>query len=216
MARGLLRVKNMQLPIEITYRGLSQSDAIDSWCYRLAHNKLERVCSYISRTQVVIERPHEHPRSGSGYRVRLTVTVPPTHEVVVAREPHQGSIRDSLYTVLQDAFHAARRQLLKLTEEQQGKVKSHVAQDLTAVVSQLFADHGFVETLEGREIYFHRNSVLGVPFEALRLGTGVTLTTVLGAKGPQASTLRVVDRRGEREPALPPVDATVVAQAAVK
>jgi cold shock CspA family protein len=34
-------------------------------------------------------------------------------------------------------------------------------------------DHGFIEAKDGREIYFHRNSVVGRGFEALRVGDDV-------------------------------------------
>jgi cold shock CspA family protein len=56
------------------------------------------------------------------------------------------------------------------------------------------ADHGFLETPDGREIYFHRNSVLNAKFDDLVSGTEVAFAEEQGDKGPQASTVHVVGR----------------------
>ena len=51
-------------------------------------------------------------------------------------------------------------------------------------------EFGFIETTDGREIYFHRNSVLNDAFHRLKLGTAVAYSEEEGEKGPQASTVR--------------------------
>jgi len=58
-------------------------------------------------------------------------------------------------------------------------------------VTKLFVDrgYGFIEDEEGREIYFHRNSVLGIAFEKLHVGAKVRFAEEDGDKGPQASTV---------------------------
>jgi cold shock CspA family protein len=63
-------------------------------------------------------------------------------------------------------------------------------------VTRLFEDYGFLRSIDGAEIYFHRNSVLSPGFEALRVGAGVAFAEELGEKGPQASSVRIVDGRG--------------------
>jgi cold shock CspA family protein len=55
-------------------------------------------------------------------------------------------------------------------------------------------DYGFLETPDGREVYFHKNSVLHNGFEQLKVGTEVYYAEEQGEKGPQASTVRVVGR----------------------
>jgi cold shock CspA family protein len=55
-------------------------------------------------------------------------------------------------------------------------------------------DYGFLETLDGREIYFHKNSVLQTSFDRLEVGTEVYFAEEVGEKGPQASTVRVVGK----------------------
>jgi cold shock CspA family protein len=61
-------------------------------------------------------------------------------------------------------------------------------------VSRLFpeAGYGFLETPDGRELYFHRHSVLHPGFDHLALGTEVRFAEELGEKSPQASTVAIV------------------------
>lgn len=55
-------------------------------------------------------------------------------------------------------------------------------------VSKMFSEEGFgfLETRDGREIYFHEHSVLDSGFTALKIGTEVHFVRKRG-KGPQAS-----------------------------
>jgi cold shock CspA family protein len=65
-------------------------------------------------------------------------------------------------------------------------------------VTKLFPDEGFgfLKTPDGREIYFHENSVLDSGFGGLEIGTEVHFAEELGEKGPQASTVRLVSHHG--------------------
>jgi cold shock CspA family protein len=65
-------------------------------------------------------------------------------------------------------------------------------------VIRLFREegYGFLETPDGREIYFHRNSVLHPGFDRLEIGTEVRFAEEEGEKGPQASTVAIVGTRG--------------------
>jgi len=52
-------------------------------------------------------------------------------------------------------------------------------------------DCGFILSADGREIYFHRNSVAGEAFDKLRVGDEVRFVAQESesARGPQASTV---------------------------
>ena len=50
------------------------------------------------------------------------------------------------------------------------------------------------ETADGRDIYFHRNSVLDNAFDRLTVGSEVRFVEEIGEKGPQASTVREVSK----------------------
>jgi cold shock CspA family protein len=56
-------------------------------------------------------------------------------------------------------------------------------------------DFGFIATSDGREVYFHRNSVLNDGFGRLKPGSAVTYAEEEGEKGPQASTVRPSSKR---------------------
>jgi cold shock CspA family protein/ribosome-associated translation inhibitor RaiA len=189
----------MQVPLAITYRYVEKNDAIEE-LIRKKVAKLEQVCDYMISCQVAIEQDQKFQRSGSPFRVRIDMVVPPGHELVVKRESSGGEIHDKLPEVIRDAFNAARRQLQKLTERQRGRVKSHPEQVMAAIVARLFPEeeYGFLKTLEGQEIYFTRNSVANDEFDRLEVGTGVNFVAQEGEKGLQASTVRIVDKPGAR------------------
>ena len=186
----------MQIQPEITFRDVPKTDDLDE-LIRANIAALEDVCDYITRARVAVEHPNEHPRRGSSYRVRLDLTVPPGHEVVVIRKSSEGSIRDDVYAVIQEAFDAARRKLQKLVEIQREDVKHHPEQQVQGLVVQLFGDYGFIRRADdARDIYFHKNSLLDRPFGDLRVGMGVAFNLETGRKGLQATSVRVVDSRG--------------------
>ena len=76
-------------------------------------------------------------------------------------------------------------------------MKAHDAQP-AGTVTQLRDDFGFLETDDGREIYFHRNSVLDEGFAHLRVGTRVSFSEEMGERGPQASTVHLLGKHGLR------------------
>lgn len=185
----------MKVPIEITYRHMERVDEID----RLIHQKvakLDRLFGNLISCRVAIERPQTAQRSGNPYRVRIGLTAPPGHELVVRREPVDNDMHATLRTVVIDAFKAMRRQLEELRERQRGEVKRHDEQP-RAVVARIFrgAGYGFLRTAEGREIYFHRNAVLD-RWDELEVGAEVRFEETEGAEGPQASTVAMLSRPG--------------------
>jgi cold shock CspA family protein len=97
-----------------------------------------------------------------------------------------------IFVAIRDAFKAARRQLQDYARKQSGVVKHHEVAP-PAHISRLFPDegYGFLETADGVEIYFHKNSVLNGDFAKLQIGTEVSFVEERGDKGPQASTVRV-------------------------
>lgn len=181
----------MKVPIEISFHDAEVDGRLEAVIREKAEG-LERFYDRMTSCRVVVEHPHEAPKSGSGWRVRLDITVP-GHEVVIRREPGEGSVSDDAETVVRQAFDAARKRLKKLSDVQNRDVKKHPEQEVRGFVTKLFDDYGFIEPTTGGEVYFHRNSVVGADFDDLETGTGVTWTEEAGEKGPQASSVRVVE-----------------------
>jgi cold shock CspA family protein/ribosome-associated translation inhibitor RaiA len=191
----------MKVPLEICFRGVAKTDEIES-LIREKVAKLEEVCDYLSSCSIALETPQEHQKAGNPFRVRISMRVPPGHELVVKRKSSRGDMHDELPKVVRDAFQAARRQLQELTERQRDEVKAHPEQEAAAVVVRLFRDqgYGFLKTVDGRELYFHRNSVLHNDFDRLEIGTGISLSEEPGERGPQASSVQIVDKPGSHVP----------------
>ncbi len=181
--------------LEITYRNVEKTDEIERLIREKAA-KLDRLFGNIIGCRVAIERPQTTPQAGNPYRVRIDVTVPPGHELVVRREPLDTEMHTALSTVVIDAFKAMRRQLQELRERQRGAVKTH--EEPRAFVVRLFHDagYGFVRTPDGREIYFQRNAVVGGDWERLEIGTEVRFEEAEGERGPQATTVQIVAKPG--------------------
>ena len=189
----------MQVPLKMTFRNVQKDAAIETLIRKQA-TKLERVCPYVVRCQVSIEKPQSHQKSGNPFRVRVDVTVPPEHKLVTIRNAGEGDLHERLPTVVRRAFDATQRQLEKLVDKQRGDIKVHPAQEIAGLVVRLFRDegYGFINSLDGREIYFHKDSLHAGEFDRLEIGTGVQWNEEEGEKGPQASFVKIVDKPGSR------------------
>lgn len=187
----------MDVPLEITYRNVEKTEALDALIRKKVEN-LEKVCPYLNSCRIAVEKP-QHDRAGNPYRVRINMTVPPGHELAVSRNPGEGDSSE-LPQVIRKAFEAARRQLKTLVAKQRGAVKTHPEQESVGYVTKLFAEggYGFLQRPDGREIYFHEHSVLQGDFPRLEIGTGVRFVEEKGEEGPQASTVQIVDKPGAR------------------
>lgn len=179
----------MQIPVQITFRGMEPSAAIEQRIRERA-TRLERYYSRIMGCRVVVEAPHRHHHQGIRFHVRIDLTVP-QNELVVNREPAARQEYEDVYVAIRDAFNAAERQLYTHAQRHSGVVKTHEEPSI-ARVSRLFRDagYGFITTGDGRDLYFHSNSVLEACFSKLQIGSEVWFAEELGEKGPQASTVR--------------------------
>ena len=187
----------MLVPLQLSLRDVPEvrRDEIEQHVRRRAE-KLERFFEPIASCRVAVERPHQFERSGNPYRVRVDLSVPGGHEVVVRKEAGDNDMHADVVTVINGAFDAAERQLVGLVERMRGDVKSR--DETLAVVVRVFREegYGFLETPDGRDVYFHRNSVAEDAFERLMPGTGVRFAETMGEMGPRATTVHIVDKPG--------------------
>lgn len=185
----------MQIPLEVSFRNVKKTKTLELLLQKKV-TKLETICSYITSCQIAIEKTNQHQQNGNPHRVRISLSIPPSHKLVVRRESSEGDLHDDLRSVIGNAFDAVRRQLEKLVEKQRNEVKTHLTNKINGFVNKLFRDegYGFIKSVDGGEIYFHRNSVLHGDFDRLKIGTGVYFHREEGEDGPQASTLQIIDK----------------------
>jgi cold shock CspA family protein/ribosome-associated translation inhibitor RaiA len=186
----------MNVPLSINFKGLEKSEALET-LVRSKAEKLEKLCSYLSSCSVSIERIQEHQRNGQPFRVRIDMTVPPGHELSVTRAESEGEMHTALTTGIRNAFKAAEQQLRKLKGKQIGRVKNHPQQVVDAVIVEINREEGwgYLQTTDDRKLYFHEHSVLHGGIERLAIGTGVSFSEELGEKGPQATSVRIIEKR---------------------
>lgn len=183
---------DLPFPVQITFHGVERSAALED-AVRGHVGQLPRFHPRIHGVRVVISRAEGGHRRGNRYQVQVRVAVPGNDVVVSHHHPlHILEHQDALLTV-SDAFRAVERQLEDDIRVRRGDVKERAEGLQQARVARLPAtDHGFLETPDGREVYFHRNSVLDGLFEDLVVGTTVRFAEEEGQKGPQASTVHVL------------------------
>jgi len=208
----------MEIPLKVTFRNMPPSAAIEANIREKAA-KLDTFYDRIMSCRVIVETPHRHHYKGKAYLVRIDLTVPGGElivnrapkrleaakirlselsgkDLIESHEPSKHAAREDIYVAIRDAFNAAGRKLQDYARRQRGKVKVHEP-TANAVVSKLFAEDGFgfIQTPDGREIYFHKNSVLPPGFDQLQVGLEVYFAEEQGGKGPQASTVRFAGKQ---------------------
>jgi ribosomal subunit interface protein len=94
----------------------------------------------------------------------------------------------SLYDAANAALETVERELKGFRDRRRGVVKEPGPR-IRGRIARVFQDrgYGFVETETSQEVYFHTNSVHGIPFEELEVGMAMELEIEAGQKGPQAS-----------------------------
>ncbi|NIP73131.1 MAG: HPF/RaiA family ribosome-associated protein [Gammaproteobacteria bacterium] len=187
----------MQLPLQITFRGMERSEAMEA-AIREKAEKLDQFHERIMSCRVMVEPDHKHHHQGTLYRVRVDITVP-GDELVVSREPGLNHAHEDAYVAIRDAFDAAGRQLKAYVRRRRGKVKTHETPPY-GWISELNPGEGFgrIRTADGREVYFHRNSVVEGDFDDLTVDSEVRFVEERGDQGPQASTVKPVGKHHVR------------------
>ncbi len=195
LAWGMLPSAHMETQVETTFRN-TVADADIEALVRREVARLEGYGTRLVSCRLAIEQPQRSQRDGSRFRVRLTIGAGLRRPIVVKREPSDSEMHESLRTIVLGVFRAARRQVQELNERRRGDTKT--AGEERALIVRLFpggeAAYGFLRAPDGRELYFHRNSVLHEDYDRLTVGTEVRFEEEEGEEGPQASTVQVVGK----------------------
>ena len=176
----------MKLALEISARDVRVNEEVEELIREKA-SKLDKFYDQIIGCRVKLDMPHRSQRSGMRYNVRIDITVP-GGELIVKREPDED-----LHAAIINSFDTARRRVKEYAEKQRGEIKTHLEKPMARVL-RIFPEegYGFLITPEGREVYFHQNSVRDGKFIGLSVGAEVTFVEQSGDKGAQASSVSVL------------------------
>jgi cold shock CspA family protein len=188
----------MQVPTEIELQGMAdRPDIREGIANHVA--ELEQRFGRVTACHVVVKAPGEHHQTGGLYHVTIRLALPNGREVNVGRTAPADERHGDLAFAVNDAFKRARRRLQDQARRLQGQLKQHEGQSIGTVTSLDGAgEFGFLESNDGREVYFHRNSVLHDGFSRLAVGARVIFAEEMGEKGPQASTVKRLGKHGMR------------------
>lgn len=182
----------METPVEIDFERCEENGRLRARIEdRIA--MLESRFGHITACRVTMRGPGGHHKTGGPFEVTIHLELPGGRHVDVDRAPGQDERYGDPLFAINDAFKRARRVLQDTVRLMQGKVKYHEEQQPVATVRLIEREEGFgfLKTADGRDVYFHRNSVLNGGFDRLETGDRVTFAEEIGEKGPQASTVRV-------------------------
>jgi len=183
----------MQIPLQITFRHMEPSPALEAKVRERA-DELEQYHPNLTSCRVVIEPDHHHHHQGNLYHVRVDLILP-GHELVAGRESPKHQAYEDAYVAVRDAFDSLKRQLEDLARRQRHDVKHHDT-PLHGRISDLVLaeNYGRITCTDGRDIYFHRNSLVDGDFDQLSIGMEVRFAEEMGEQGPQASSVHVIGK----------------------
>ncbi len=211
----------MQVPLELSFDDLPPTEWIEGYI-RERVDKLERICDDLIACRVTITCEHHHKHKGNPHRVRVELTMPPKKDLIGDKEGPVNDPHVQLRPIIRRAFEAVEKQLKKEMERRRGAVKHH--EEPHAFVIRLFPErgYGFIKSpQDGREFFFHRSAVLHDDFDRMTPGTQVRFEEAvdedalgindlmevgledddlaeLEDRGPQASTVQIIDKPGVR------------------
>lgn len=188
----------MDSPVQIDFQGMAPSEPLRGAIARHVA-ELETFCGRVTGARVVLKAPTPHHRTSSLYEINIHLGLPDGRAVDVGRTPHQDERHADPRFAIADAFRRARRRLQDQARRLRGDVKHHDDQPIGTVRRiDPAARFGFIETADGRDVYFHAHSVLAGGFGRLKPGTRVAFCEEAGEKGPQASTVRRLGKHALR------------------
>jgi cold shock CspA family protein len=188
----------MQTPLQVDFQGVPKTTETKTAIEKHVA-QLEQRYGRVTSCRVALRGPGAHHQNGGLYEVNIQIALPNGREVNIGRTAPADERRADLTFAINDAFKRARRRLQDNVRRLQGEVKQHDGPP-TATVARLdpSGEFGFLETGDGREVYFHRNSVLDAGFSRLTVGSRVSFAEEAGDKGPQASTVKLLGKHGLR------------------
>ncbi|HXE26221.1 MAG TPA: HPF/RaiA family ribosome-associated protein [Roseiarcus sp.] len=182
----------MQEPTEIAFRHYEPSDEVRSEIDRQV-KRLDKFGPRITSCNVAVIGPQTRRRQGALFKVDLRIAMPERKEIAVSRTHGDAHEREHPLVAIREAFDEAIRQIEDAARQMRGDVKEHAPPESHGRVAKFLSggDAGFIETPDGREIYFHRHAVLDGAFDRMAIGSEVRFVEEQGENGPQARIVRL-------------------------
>jgi ribosome-associated translation inhibitor RaiA len=188
----------MQVPLELAFHNMESSEWAEQEI-RARVAELEKIYERLNSCRVRVDQRAENSNGTIPPVVHIELGIPGRKDLVVSHEPEhlqRKFQRPDLHNAIHEAFRIAERQLRDLKEQRERRTKQpqHDSENqLLGQVAELTAgeDHGFLMTVEGGLLYFHRNAVLAGDFDSLQRGDELYYVEDIGDTGPIATKVRV-------------------------
>lgn len=188
----------MDRPLEIAFHNISTSESLET-LIRDKFARLEKRFPRLIGARVSVEALHRQHRTGNVYECHITLSVP-GRDLAVTREPHRAKeeyAHPDVRVSIREAFDTAERMLLEFKDQFRQDTSapngSAVAGQVTLI--EPGADHGFILTNTGSQLYFHRDSVTNADFADLKPGQPVHYVEEEGDTGPVATKIRIPETK---------------------
>lgn len=148
-------------------------------------DKLEAEYDELIHARVTLSKNPHHRKASNVAEALIVVTLPVRH-TISARKGEK-----TFEEAIRAAFASIDIELARYRDKRGVTAIYEPPIPLRGVVCKLFPQEGYGFILQegGGEIYFHRNAVHGMAFEALDDGTEVAFNVEEGEQGPQATTV---------------------------
>lgn len=187
----------MERPLQITFRGMDSSPALEA-LIRERVARLETLYPRLTGCRVVVEVPYRSESAKVPIAISVEADVPGAGLILGKDEAERHAAKEDHTAAVNNAFEAVERQLGKIGDVRSREVVANAAQGQTGMVVRLYPDqnYGFIEVDNSPELYFTRNAVVDADYDELKVGMMVQVTpaTSEGPMGPQASSVRLLDR----------------------
>jgi ribosome-associated translation inhibitor RaiA len=107
------------LPVDVVFRNLQRSDAVEARIREKAAD-LAVFDPRLQHCRVVVDLPHRHHKHGDRFRVRIELSAPKRKDLLI----EEGPVSD-VHQAIHDAFETARRRLTTQAQRRRGEVKTH-------------------------------------------------------------------------------------------
>ena len=105
----------MQIPLQVNFEGTEPSEAANIAIEREVE-RLEQHNHHIVGCRVAVIAPSHKHHHGTGFTVKIWITLPPHENIVVNRSPSAGEAHEHVVDAIKGAFASARRQIDDLAQ----------------------------------------------------------------------------------------------------